>query len=73
MTFAERFRSSRRVGVFVAGLSFCFWFSPKALKLWERSLVSAAVRACEVEGGLALIATDNVVSCAPRARVKELP
>jgi hypothetical protein len=73
MTFAERFTGSRRAAVFVASLSFCFWASPKALRAWERSLVSAGIRACEAEGGTALTAADHVVSCAPKTRAKESP
>jgi len=73
MTFAEGFRKSRQAAVFAAGLSLFFWLSPKALRAWERSLVSAAIRACEGEGGIALTAADNVVTCAPKTSAMELP
>ena len=70
MTIAERLKKSFQSAALAASASGCVLiFTPRAIRLWEESLADAAMRACNAEGGIALVTEDRIVSCAPKTRV----
>lgn len=75
MTLAERLERSLRIATLLGGVSTCaVVLVPRAMRFWERTLAEVSTRACRTEGGIALVADDRIVSCAPKVRVsKEVP
>jgi hypothetical protein len=75
MRLSEGLERSFRIATFAAGISsFAVIVVPRAVRFWERTLAEVSVRACRTEGGVALVADDRIVSCAPKVRgSKEAP
>ena len=69
MTLIERLERSVGIATFLGGVStFAVILVPRAVRFWEGTLAEVSVRACRTEGGVALVADDRIVSCAPKAR-----
>jgi hypothetical protein len=72
MTLASRLERSLKGSVIAAAMGGSLAFIlPKALMLWHLSLAISSARACEKEGGVALMGGDVVVSCAPKTRASK--
>jgi len=75
MTLAERLERSVRIATLLGGIStLAVILVPRAVRFWEKTLAEVSIRACRTEGGIALVADDRIVSCAPKVRVsKDVP